>query len=169
MFRTAGGIGYFGGSADVDRLVAVARLRQMEQIVDESVAQRRFQMMLVLLFAGAALVLASLGIYGVVSYAVALRRSEMGIRMALGAGRADILNLILRQGITPVALGLSGGIVASLATAHLLAGLLYGVAAVDPITIGGVMLVLGVVAAFASFLPARRATCVDPSTALRND
>jgi putative ABC transport system permease protein len=139
----------------------------MEQIVDDSVAQRRFQMTLVLLFAGAALMLASLGIYGVVSYSVALRRNEMGIRMALGARGADILQMILRQGMVPVALGLCGGIIASIGAARLLSGLLYGVTALDPVTICGVTLTLGAVAALASFLPARRATRVDPSVALR--
>jgi putative ABC transport system permease protein len=152
-----------------DSELPIPAFQTMEQIVDESVAQRRFQMTLVLLFASAALVLASLGIYGVVSYSVALRRNEMGIRMALGARGADIVRMILHQGMTPVALGLCAGIVVSLAAARLLAGLLYGVAASDPITIAGVTFVLGSVAAFASFLPARRATRVDPSLALRDD
>jgi putative ABC transport system permease protein len=151
----------------LDSELPVPAFQTMEQIVDDSMAQRRFQMTIVLLFAMAALVLASLGIYGVVAYSVALRRGEMGIRMALGARRVDILTLILRQGMIPVALGLGGGIIISLGAARLLAGLLYGVAAVDPVTIGAVTVTLGVVAALAGFLPARRATRVDPLTALR--
>ena len=139
----------------------------MEQIVEESVAQRRFQMSLVLLFAVAALVLASLGIYGVVSYSVALRTNEIGIRMALGARGADILKMILRQAMAPVAIGLCGGLVAFLAAGRLLAGLLYGVAPVDTLTITSVVLTLAAVAALASFMPARRATRIDPVTALR--
>src|SRR5262249_31506870 len=135
--------------------------------VNESVAQRRFQMSLILLFAVAALVLASLGIYGVVSYSVALRTHEMGIRMALGACGADILKMILRQAMAPVAVGVGGGFVASLAAGRLLAGLLYGVAPVDAVTIISVVSTLTVVAALASFLPSRRATRVDPVTALR--
>ncbi len=139
----------------------------MQQIVDESVAQRRFQMSLILLFAAAALVLASLGVYGVVSYSVALRTNEMGIRMALGAGGADILVTIVRQAMAPVAMGLLAGLVASLAAGRLLAGLLYGVTAADATTIVSVMLTLAAAAAAASVIPAWRATRVDPLTALR--
>jgi putative ABC transport system permease protein len=151
----------------IDAELPVPQFQTMEQIVDESVAQRRFQMSLILLFAVAALVLASLGVYGVVSYSVALRTNEMGIRMALGAREADILKMVLRQGMAPAAVGLCGGLVASLALGRLLAGMLYGVAAVDAITIGSVVLTLAAVAALASFIPARRATRVDPVTALR--
>ncbi len=151
----------------IDSELPIPQFQTMEQIVDESVAQRRFQMRLVLLFAVAALVLASLGIYGVVSYSVASRTNELGIRMALGALRPDILKMILRQGMAPVAVGLCGGLVASLAAGRLLAGLLYGVRAVDGVTIIGVVLTLAAVAALASFIPARRATRIDPMTALR--
>ena len=151
----------------LDAEVPVPQFRTMEQIVDESVAQRRFQMNLILLFAVAALVLASLGIYGVVSYSVALRANEMGIRMALGARTADILRMILLQAMAPVAAGLFGGLLASLAAGRLLAGLLYGVRPVDAATISAVVVTLAAVAALASFLPARRATRVDPMTALR--
>jgi ABC-type antimicrobial peptide transport system permease subunit len=139
----------------------------MEQIVDESLAQRRFQMDLVLLFAVSALVLASLGIYGVISYSVTLRTNEMGIRMALGARGAHIVTMILRQGMAPAALGLAGGLIASLAAGHLLSGLLFGVTTVDIVTIASVVVTLATVAALASLIPARRATRVDPMTALR--
>jgi putative ABC transport system permease protein len=139
----------------------------MQQIVDESVAQRRFQMTLVLLFAAAALVLASLGIYGVVSYSVALRINEMGIRMALGARPADILNSTMRRALAPVAFGLAAGLLAALAGGRLLSGLLYGVTPADFITHVGVVFLLAFVAALASLVPAWRATRVDPLTALR--
>ena len=158
-----------GAIRHLDSDLPVPVFQTMEQIVDESVAQRRFRMTLVLLFAMAALVLASLGIYGVVSYSVALRTSEMSIRMALGARGTDILRMVLQQGMVPVAIGLCGGIIASLAAGRLLAGLLYGVAAVDIATIGSVALALGAVAVLATLLPARRATRVDPSTALRSE
>jgi putative ABC transport system permease protein len=151
----------------IDSELPVPGFQTMEQVVDESVAQRRFQMNLIVVFALTALVLASLGIYGVVSYSVALRTNEMGIRMAVGAGGADILRMILRQAMTPVALGISGGLIISLIVGRLLSGLLYGVAPVDAVTIASVISILAGVAAFASFVPARRASRIDPLIALR--
>ena len=151
----------------IDSELPVPQFQTMQQIVDESLAQRRFQMSLILLFAVAALVLASLGIYGVVSYSVASRTNEMGIRMALGARGADILSMILWQAMTPVAVGLASGLVTSLAAGRLLAGLLFGVAPTDTVTMASVVLALAAVAALASFIPASRATRVDPLTALR--
>jgi putative ABC transport system permease protein len=151
----------------LDAELPIPPFQTMEHIVDESLAQRRFQMNLVLLFALSALVLASLGIYGVVGYSVALRTNEMGIRIALGARGADILKMILGQGMAPVAVGLAGGLIASSAAERLLSGMLYGVAPVDTLTITSVVLALAAVAALASFIPARRATRVDPVTALR--
>jgi predicted permease len=151
----------------IDSELPVPGFQTMDQVVDESVAQRRFQMNLIVIFALTALVLASLGIYGVVSYSVVLRTNEMGIRMAVGAGGADILKMILRQAMMPVAVGISGGLIVSLVVGRLLAGLLYGVAPVDTVTIGSVILILTGVAALASFVPARRASRVDPVIALR--
>ena len=151
----------------IDAELPVPRFQTMEQVVDQSVAQRRFQTTLVLLFALAALVLAGLGIYGVVSYSVASRTNEMGIRMALGARRGDILTMMLGRALAPVVVGLCGGLVAALATGRLLAGLLYGVIALDTVTISGVLLTLTVVATVAALIPSRRATLVDPATALR--
>jgi putative ABC transport system permease protein len=152
---------------EVDPELPVAAFRTMDEIVSESVAQRRFQLALVLLFALAALLLASLGIYGVVAYSVSQRTSEMGIRMALGASLSSIRSLVLRQSLLPVAIGLAIGLAASVALARLLESLLFGVGAADPVTIAGVIAVLAVVAAAAAYLPARRATRVDPLTALR--
>ncbi|HLY20209.1 MAG TPA: ABC transporter permease [Bryobacteraceae bacterium] len=153
----------------LDSELPIPPFQTMEQIVDESVAQRRFQMNLIMLFAAAALVLAALGIYGVVSYSVALRTNEMGIRIALGARGPDILGIVVRQAMTPVSLGLAAGLAASLAAGRLLAGLLYGVAPTDPVSMAGVVLTLAVVAAVASAIPAWRATSIDPVTALRYD
>jgi ABC-type antimicrobial peptide transport system permease subunit len=139
----------------------------MEEVLDESLAQRRFQMDLVLMFAATALLLATFGIYGVISYSVALRTNEMGIRMALGAHGANILTMILRQAMTPVAIGIGGGLAAFLAAGRLMAGLLYGVAPVDGPTIESVVLILATVATSASVVPAWRASRVDPMIALR--
>ncbi|MGA2134384.1 MAG: ABC transporter permease [Bryobacteraceae bacterium] len=151
----------------VDGDVPVPQMRTMQEVMASSVAQRRFQMMLVALFACAALALAGFGIYGVVSYSVARRRTEMGIRMALGAGAAGLQRMVLWQGIRPVAAGLAAGIVMALAAGRALSSLLFEMSARDPLTIGGVALVLLLVAAAAALVPARRATRVDPLTALR--
>ena len=150
----------------LDAELPVPRFETMEQVVDASIAQRRFQMNLLLLFALTALLLASLGIYGVVSYSVVLRTNEMGVRMAIGAQTSDILKMILRQAMTPVAIGACIGLGASLVVARLFAGLLYGVAPADGITIGGVVLIMGGVAAVASLIPALRASRVNPVIAL---
>jgi len=151
----------------LDSELPVPPFQTMQQIVDESVAQRRFQMSLILLFAVAALVLASLGVYGVVSYSVALRTNEMGIRMALGARHADILLTIVQQAMAPVAMGLASGLAASLVAGRLMAGLLYGVTPADAMTIISVLLTLAAAAVAAIVIPAWRATRVDPVTALR--
>jgi predicted permease len=156
-----------GSIRHIDSELPVPPFQTMEQIVDESLAQRRFQMDLVLLFAVSALVLASLGIYGVISYSVTLRTNELGIRMALGARGTDIVSMILRQGMAPAALGLAGGLIASLAAGRVLSGLLFGVTPVDIVTIASVVATLAAVAALASLIPARRAMHVDPMTALR--
>jgi putative ABC transport system permease protein len=151
----------------IDPELPIPAFRTMEEVVAESVAQRRFQMSLVLLFAVVAMLLASLGIYGVVSYSVAQRTNEMGIRMALGARPAAIRRMVLRQGLLPVAIGLGAGVSASMALGRLLGSLLFGVSTGDPITILGVVGLLAAVAAAATLVPAHRATHVDPVTALR--
>lgn len=141
--------------------------RTMRAVVADSVAPRRFQMNLVLLFAAVATLLASLGIYGVVAYSVGQRTNEMGIRLALGAPTGEIARMVLSQGLRPVAAGLTIGVVASLALGRVLGSLLFGVGAGDPLTILGVVAVVGGVALVATWLPARRATRVDPVAALR--
>jgi ABC-type antimicrobial peptide transport system permease subunit len=151
----------------IDSELPVPRFETMEQAVDESVAQRRFQMNLLLLFALTALLLASLGIYGVVSYSVTLRTNEMGVRMAIGACGSDILKMILRQAMVPVAIGAGGGLMVALIVGRVFAGLLYGVAPADAVTLVSVVLILGGVAAIASLIPARRASRLNPVTALR--
>ena len=151
----------------VDAELPVGRFETMQEIIGESVSQRRFQMDLVLIFACTALLLAALGIYGVISYSVALRTNEMGIRMALGAYSADILKMVLRQAMMPVAIGAGIGLIAFFIAGRLLAGLLYGVSPVDGMTITSVVLILSGVAVFAGLVPARRASRVNPTVALR--
>lgn len=150
-----------------DRDVPVPQMRTISEVLDESVAQRRFQMTLVSSFAATALLLACLGIYGVISYSVARRTGEMGIRSALGARPGDLYALILRQGMAPVAVGLAVGVAAAVAVGRMLASFLFEVRARDPFTIAAVSALLVAVAVAACFLPARRAARVEPTTALR--
>jgi predicted permease len=152
---------------ETDSDVPVARVRTMEQVVSESVAERRFHMTLVALFAISALSLASLGIYGVVAYTVARRTNEMGVRIALGATRKTLYRLVLSQGLTPVVAGLVLGIGVALAAGRVISTMLFGVSARDPWTLAMVVTVLATVAAVACWIPARRATRVDPMVALR--
>ena len=114
-----------------------------------------------------ALVLAGVGLYGVVSYSVAQRTREIGVRMALGAQRRDVLRLVMGDGVLLVFVGLAAGLLLAFAASRVVAGFLYGVGANDPLTFAAVPLVLGAIALFAGYLPARRATKVDPMTALR--
>jgi len=151
----------------IDPELPVPEFRTMDNIVSESVAQRRFQMNLVLLFAAAAMLLASLGIYGVVSYSVAQRTNEMGIRMALGAQPGNIRRMVLGQSLLPVFAGLLAGVMASVALGRIMGSLLFGVSAWDPATISGVAATLLAVAAAATYRPVHRATHVDPASALR--
>ncbi len=139
----------------------------MLQIVTDSIADRRFSMLLLGVFASLALLLASVGIYGVISYTASQRTHEIGIRMALGAGRTDVLKLIVGQGLTLVLTGIGLGLAAAFGLTRLMAGMLYGVHPTDLVTFGVVSLLLAGVALLASYIPARRATKVDPMVALR--
>jgi putative ABC transport system permease protein len=139
----------------------------MTEVISKSVDTRRFQMLLALLLAVCALFLASLGIFGVVGYSVERRRQELGIRMALGAARQDLLRMVLRQGMTPVIPGLGAGVVGALLAGRLISSLLFDISANDPVTLATVVLVVAAVALVACFVPARRAMRVDPIVALR--
>jgi putative ABC transport system permease protein len=150
-----------------DAQLPIRAIRTMEEVVDLSAAQRRFQLILMVAFAVSALLVASLGIYGVVSYSVARRRNEIGIRMALGAQRSQLLRLVIRQGMTPVVLGLAAGIAAALVFGRAIRGLLFEVQPSDPLTIAGVAAVLLVVGVLACLIPARRAAGTDAIAALR--
>jgi putative ABC transport system permease protein len=151
----------------IDRELPIPRFETLDELVDNSVAQRRFQLDLVLLFAMAALLAAAVGVYGVISQAVAQRTNEIGIRMALGASASSVWSMVLRQGLAPVAAGLAVGLIGSLAAGRLVSGLLYGVGAVDLPVFATVAFVLLAAATAACWLPARRATRVDPLVALR--
>ncbi len=150
-----------------DAEVPIVALRPMAELVSKSVEPRRFQMDLALMFALCAISLASLGIFGVVAYSIEQRRHELGIRLALGAQCSDLRRMVLRQGMAPVLAGLVAGIGASMVTGRLIESLLFGLSAWDPPTLGIVALVVVTVAALACYLPARRATKVDPMVALR--
>jgi ABC-type antimicrobial peptide transport system permease subunit len=143
------------------------RFRTLAELRAASLADRRLTLGLLAAFAGAALLLAGLGIYGVASYAVARRTREVGIRMALGARPATVLKMVLAESALPVGTGALVGLLASLALARIMASLLFGTSAFDPSTVLGVAAILGAVALGASLLPARRATRVDPAVALR--
>jgi predicted permease len=151
----------------VDKDQTVADIDTMDHIVAEAVARQRFSMLLLGVFAALALLLASVGIYGVMSYSVAQRTREIGIRMALGARRADVLQMTVMQGLKLVGVGMLFGVAAAFILTRLMATLLYGISATDPITFVGISMVLLAVAIFASYVPALRATKVDPMIALR--
>ena len=143
--------------------------RTMEEIVDESVAQRRFQMRVAAAFGISALLLAALGIYGVVAYGIALRRRELGIRMALGARSQQVCRMVLWQGLRPVTTGLAEGMLAAIAAGRLVRSLLFGEGATDGLTLGAVAAGLACVATLACLLPARYAARIDPSRVLRDE
>jgi putative ABC transport system permease protein len=153
----------------IDRDVPLSRIRTMHEILDQSVAQRRFQMRLAGSFALTALLLAMLGIYGVVSYSVTRRTNEMGIRMALGAQAYQLYAMILRQAMTPVVLGITAGVAGAFAAGRFLASLLYQVSARDPELFISASFLLGAVGVAASVVPAFRAMRIGPSTALRDE
>jgi putative ABC transport system permease protein len=151
---------------NVNKSVPLGNPRTMNDMVERTLLQKKFTMLLLSIFAGTALLLAAIGLYSVISYSVAQRTHELGIRLALGAQRSDLLRLILQQGMTVVAVGVVVGIVASIALTRLMATLLYGTSATDPITFFALSMALLFVALVACWLPARRASAVDPIIAL---
>jgi len=151
----------------IDKDEPIAATSTMEQLVSDSVATRRVTLVLLGLFSGLALLLAAIGIYGVISYSVAQRTQEIGIRVALGAQRSSLMSMILKQGLRTALLGVGIGLAAALGLTQLLKSLLFGIGATDPLTFISVAVTLLCVALAASYLPARRAMRVDPLTALK--
>jgi ABC-type antimicrobial peptide transport system permease subunit len=141
----------------------------MDKIVAQGLGQARLMMWLLAIFAGAALLLATVGIYGAVAYAVEQRTGEIGVRMALGAQTMDVLRLIVNQGMRPVIFGLAVGLAVALALGRLIASQLYQTSAFNPTLLSGTLVVLGLAALMACLIPARRATLVDPIQALRSE
>jgi putative ABC transport system permease protein len=151
----------------LDEGVTVSQVQTMEQAVADSTAQPRFYLLLLGIFAAVALTLAAVGIYGVMSYSVARRTHEIGVRMTLGATRSDVLKLVAGQGVILALGGAAAGLAGALPLTHLMASLLYGVRPADPLTFAVVSALLTAVALLASYIPARRAAKVDPMVALR--
>ena len=153
----------------IDPALPVHNVRTLEEIVTGSVATRRFTVVLLAAFAGLALVLALVGVYGVLAYAVARRTSEIGVRVALGARHERVLRLVLAQGLKPVMLGMAAGLVATYWLSQLMTSLLFGITPRDPLTYAGVGAALALVAVLACYLPARNVLRVDPVVALRTE
>ena len=151
----------------IDKDIPMARVMTMEETVSNSVAQPRLETILLGLFGALALILASVGIYGVLAYSVSQRTSEIGIRMALGASRSSVLGMVLSQGLRLAAVGMAIGFVLAIGLTRLMASILFAVSPTDPATFTAVLLVLATIAMLACYLPARRATKVDPMVALR--
>lgn len=153
--------------SSLDKNVVVSDVETMDQVVAQATSEPRFYVLLLTIFATVALVLAAVGIYGVMSYAVSRRTQEIGIRMALGARQGDVVTLVVGQGTLLAVIGVGAGLVTALAVTRLMARLLYGVRPNDPITFIAVALLLSIVAVIASYIPARRAARIDPIVALR--
>jgi len=174
VVRTSGNPDVVAGSVrsvihSTDPNVPILALRPMTQVVSQTLDARRFQTILALLFGGCALLLACLGVYGVVAYSVEQRSFELGIRVVLGAQQSRLLGLILHQGMVPVAFGLAGGIAAAAVAGRLIQSLLFGVGAFDALTFTGVAAVVLCVGAAACYLPARRTLSLDPMVAIRHE
>jgi len=158
-----------GAAHSLDRDIPVYSLRTMDQVLQAAIARQRMAMLVLVVFAGVALTLASVGLHGVVSHGVAERRHEIGVRMALGADARQVVRLVVGQGLTTAVIGTVVGVAGALALARSIRGLLFGVTDADPLTFFAVVALVAVVTLVACYLPARRATRVDPTIALRAD
>ena len=172
IIRTSGAVPELGRrlareATAVDAAIRVRDVASVESLLSDELASPRFNMLLLVVFAGLALVLATVGLYGVIAYSVSQRTREMGIRLALGAGQPAVLRLVMSQGARLTIVGLVAGLAGAAALTRVMANMLYGVSPLDPTTFVLVGVVLGLVAVGASYFPARRATRVDPVVALR--
>ena len=154
---------------ELDPTIPAAALERLDAVITESVAPRRFSMLLLAVFALVALFLAAVGLYGVVAYAVSQRTQEIGLRMAIGAQRSDVLQMVLGGGMKFATTGIVLGLVAALWLARYVSTMLFGVTPFDPLSYSGTAAVLLAVSALACYVPARRATTVDPLVALRTE
>ena len=153
----------------LDKDLPIFNVKTMEDVVAASIGSRRASMLLLSVFAGVALLLAAVGIYGVMAYTVTQRTQDIGIRMALGAQAGDVLRMVVRQGMTLVLIGIGAGLAGALGLSRVIANLLFGVNAIDPMTFAAISLLLAFVALLACYLPARRAARLDPIIALRSE
>ena len=156
-----------GQISAIDKDQPVMTIRTLNEVIASTTAPRRFNTLLLAIFAAVALALAAVGIYSVISYSVTQRTQEVGVRMALGARPGDVIRLILKQGLAMTLIGVAAGILGAIAAARVMSGLLYGVTATDPATFAAISLLLAIVAMLACYLPARRAARVEPIAALR--
>lgn len=174
VLRTAGNPGDVASAVTrtvwaLDRNLPISEVQTMDAVVASADAQPRFEMLLLGIFAAVALLLAAVGIYGVMNYAISRREREIGIRIALGASRAEVLGMVVRQGMTQAVSGMAVGVVAAVLLSRLMAKMLYGVQPTDGLTFGSVALVLGAAALVATFVPARKAMLIEPVSALRSE
>jgi len=153
--------------AQIDKNLPVADVATMDEILSDSVAQPRLQAILLGIFGALAMLLAAVGVYGVMSYSVSQRTSEIGVRMALGADRGDVLVMVCKQGLRLAGIGLAIGLLLALAVTRVMSSVLFGVSPTDPATFAAIVVLLALVALLACYIPARRATKVDPMVALR--
>jgi ABC-type antimicrobial peptide transport system permease subunit len=154
---------------EIDPQVAIPALKSMDEQLSDSVSTERFQVVVLSSFGAAALLLALLGVYGVMAYSVSLRQQEFGIRLALGSGKAALMRLVLQQAAYPVLLGAGAGLTLALVVLRWVRSLLYETPVLDPLAICGSLLLLLAAAALAAALPARRAASIDPMRALRTE
>ena len=155
--------------ASLDRDLPLAGVRTMDEVIGRSIAERRFTMLLLATFAAVAVLLAAIGVYGVLAYLVSQRTQEIGVRLAIGATPGDVARLFVREGAGLTLIGVACGLAGAVAVTRALSTLLFGVTTTDPLTFAAVAALLALVALLASYLPARRAARVDPMSALRAD